>query len=1190
MTGSCVGRLLLVSIAFLVSSFFAPTSSAANIFWDGTNNNNLTNGWNAAASWSTASNATTPNPAAPPGAADVANFNISTVTTAQIVDLNAAQSALGLVFASTSTGGVLIQSGTGTNTLTLGTSGITVSSGSGADTISPAVALGGPQTWTNNSTNVLTVSGNISNGSNLLTIGGTGNTTLSGVLGNGSGGLTKTGTGTLTLSNFSNSYTGPTIISQGTLLAADDDVIPFNSALTVNGTFNTGGFLANAGSLTGSGTVTSTGTGSSEDIEIGFDNTSPPAFTGVISDAAGGKKLNVIKNGTGKLTLGGTSTFSGFLDVLEAGTLELNTSGVLTAPGIITVFGSGTLTLDGGGSSVTQSSGFFVIVGSNTAPQTGTINIGTTANGAVFTTGSNGANIKKTGTINIGSGAITGTLNASGFVTVDGVLARNNAGSNFNLATGTTMTIENGGRASFTGTYNTASNAIYNIVGVGSKLETLSAGTIGIAAGAQVNVTAGGLLSSVDHIDIGNGGNGTLTADGSGSTVTALGAGQNSNFGFGGSTATAMFSNNATANFSTLQLVTATTAGTTANMNIQSGADLSATILLVNIQGGSTAGTLTVTDPGSTVTLNNPLNPAFQIGATSGTATLNVNDNAVFTVAGNSSTTMNASAVININGGSVALNTLTYNGGTVNLNSGSLSYGGNLTVGLGGMLGQNLTLDATRSLTLSGITTIDAFHTLTLSGGTLNTGALVVNGTLAFNGGTLGIIGAGGLTIGSGGPLSSAFTLNSGRTLNVTNATTVSAGSLMVLESGATFSTGSLANSGEFDLDGLAATANATTVSNSGLIRGEGRIAASAGSNAFTNAAGGELRAESGKRIQVLGTNGANAGKINLQGGTAEFSQPLTNGGAGEIVGRGTLITGGSGLTNNGNIALSGGLTDVFGDVNNATGLSTKGITISGNAGVTFWDDVTNGAGSLFKVSAGSSATFFGAYGGAGTTGAGQVNFESDITPGFSPASISFGGNVALSSTANLKIELGGTALGTQFDQVHVTGELALDGALRISLINGFTPAAGNSFEIITAAGGINGAFASAALPALSGLMWQLDHQPNAVSLVVAVAGDYNHNGVVDAADFVVWRKMQGQTGVALAADGNGNGTIDSGDFDIWRAHFGQTAGSGSALPSAESLSAAVPEPSSALLLFVFGASIAIQRGRGVASRIPSTR
>jgi hypothetical protein len=80
-----------------------------------------------------------------------------------------------------------------------------------------------------------------------------------------------------------------------------------------------------------------------------------------------------------------------------------------------------------------------------------------------------------------------------------------------------------------------------------------------------------------------------------------------------------------------------------------------------------------------------------------------------------------------------------------------------------------------------------------------------------------------------------------------------------------------------------------------------------------------------------------------------------------------------------------------------------------------------------------------------------------------------------------------------------------------------------------------------------------------------ALAGDFNGNGTVDAADYVVWR--------------NGLGTIYTpSDYDVLRAHFGQTAGSGAALPSAESLSAAVPEPSALMLLLLAAAGICIRR------------
>jgi hypothetical protein len=74
--------------------------------------------------------------------------------------------------------------------------------------------------------------------------------------------------------------------------------------------------------------------------------------------------------------------------------------------------------------------------------------------------------------------------------------------------------------------------------------------------------------------------------------------------------------------------------------------------------------------------------------------------------------------------------------------------------------------------------------------------------------------------------------------------------------------------------------------------------------------------------------------------------------------------------------------------------------------------------------------------------------------------------------------------------------------------------------------------------------------------------GDYNHNAVVDAADYTVWRESLGST-TNLAADGNGNGTIDSGDYDMWKANYGNHSGSA----ATGSGNAAVPEPMSLLML-----------------------
>jgi hypothetical protein len=113
--------------------------------------------------------------------------------------------------------------------------------------------------------------------------------------------------------------------------------------------------------------------------------------------------------------------------------------------------------------------------------------------------------------------------------------------------------------------------------------------------------------------------------------------------------------------------------------------------------------------------------------------------------------------------------------------------------------------------------------------------------------------------------------------------------------------------------------------------------------------------------------------------------------------------------------------------------------------------------------------------------------------------------------------------------------------------------------------------------------MWNSSLLYTSGVLRVAIAGDYNFNGVVDASDYIVWRKTLGQIGGPLAADGNNNGQIDIGDFTVWRSHFGQPGGSGN------STSVSVPEPGSELPR-LFGAVLAILRRRKFDSRVLSTR
>jgi CSLREA domain-containing protein len=59
------------------------------------------------------------------------------------------------------------------------------------------------------------------------------------------------------------------------------------------------------------------------------------------------------------------------------------------------------------------------------------------------------------------------------------------------------------------------------------------------------------------------------------------------------------------------------------------------------------------------------------------------------------------------------------------------------------------------------------------------------------------------------------------------------------------------------------------------------------------------------------------------------------------------------------------------------------------------------------------------------------------------------------------------------------------------------------------------------------------------------LAGDYNYDGVVDAADYAVWRKEMGtMVAAGSGADGNGDGVVNELDYGVWMANFGSTLSS----------------------------------------------
>lgn len=205
----------------------------------------------------------------------------------------------------------------------------------------------------------------------------------------------------------------------------------------------------------------------------------------------------------------------------------------------------------------------------------------------------------------------------------------------------------------------------------------------------------------------------------------------------------------------------------------------------------------------------------------------------------------------------------------------------------------------------------------------------------------------------------------------------------------------------------------------------------------------------------------------------------------------------------------------------------------------------------------------------------GDVRSEGTVAPGLNPTPLPANqiGTLQLdraytqTAAGTFDVQLASTA---SFDKLAIAGHATLSGELKVELFNGFTPALGNSFQILSAAGGVSGRFTSFDFPTIlsSGHSdgWIVVYSGNNVLLryVTIPTGDYNRDGVVDAADYTIWRDSLGST-TNLAADGDGNGIVDNNDYSVWKSNFGAHVGNGASSGDA----AAVPEPRGVALLWV---------------------
>ena len=155
-------------------------------------------------------------------------------------------------------------------------------------------------------------------------------------------------------------------------------------------------------------------------------------------------------------------------------------------------------------------------------------------------------------------------------------------------------------------------------------------------------------------------------------------------------------------------------------------------------------------------------------------------------------------------------------------------------------------------------------------------------------------------------------------------------------------------------------------------------------------------------------------------------------------------------------------------------------------------------------------------------------------------------------------------------DQVNMLGTANLGGSLVVSLpeFDGETlaPEQGDEFTFLTADLGVSGKFDNLQLPTLSsGLSWHIQYNNNDVTLEVidTIIGDYNSDGIVNAADYSVWLH---NLGVSIVLPGDTTpGTVNHSDYVVWKNNFGNT----SLRVSSFGAASGVPEPCTMNLIFL---------------------
>lgn len=217
-----------------------------------------------------------------------------------------------------------------------------------------------------------------------------------------------------------------------------------------------------------------------------------------------------------------------------------------------------------------------------------------------------------------------------------------------------------------------------------------------------------------------------------------------------------------------------------------------------------------------------------------------------------------------------------------------------------------------------------------------------------------------------------------------------------------------------------------------------------------------------------------------------------------------------------------------------------------------------------------------------------SINVLVDNEGAFRPGNFEGIGTVTVkdyqqTNSGELFVELKGKLLN-QFDRIATTGVAQVDGYLNIDIDEvspgvPFVPALNDTFNIISAPGGVSGAFDLVDMSGMpAGLTFHINYLPTFVQLQVVAkpifSADFDDDGDVDMTDYSIWRHA---FKLNQLGDADGDNDSDGADYVMWRDQFGSHPGAGA---GAGFDGAAVPEPTGALL-FVMGLVALAGRRRG---------